>query len=436
MERLVSVLGLFSMVAFAWVLSSHRAKVSWRIVVGGMLLQFALGVLVLHTEPGHWLFERLGVVFNSLLDCVDEGSKTVFGISQKVDIGESLAPATENTRFPVPISGFEEHVVAFKVLPTIIFFSSFMAILYHLGIMQVVVRAAAWLMQRTLGTSGAESLSAASNIFVGQTEAPLVVRPYVAGMTLSELMSVMVGGFATIAGGVLAIYVSFGINASHLITASVMSAPAALVIAKVMQPEVDEPQTLGLIKVEIQTTATNLFEAAGNGAIDGLKLALNVGAMLIAFIAIMAVLNSLVVWMGMQLGFDQPWSLERMIGVLFYPFAWLMGIPARECWVAGELLGTKMVLNELIAYSSLSNIIKADDALAAGATRQLSERSVTILTYALCGFANFGSIGIQLGGIGGIAPERQSDLARLGFRAMIGGTLAAFMTACVAGILL
>ena len=311
-----------------------------------------------------------------------------------------------------------------------------MSLLYYAGLIQIVVRGVAWVMQRTLGTSGAESLSAAANIFVGQTEAPLVIKPYISTMTMSELMAIMVGGFSTIAGGVLALYIGMGVDASHLITASVMSAPAALLIAKVMQPEVEEPKTLGNVSVEIERTATNIIEAAGNGAIDGLKLALNVGAMLIAFIAIMAVLNALVAWVAALFGIQETWTLERLVGILFMPFAWLMGIPASECWIAGELLGTKMILNELVAYSRLTNIISADAALAAGAAPQLSPRSVTILTYALCGFANFSSIGIQLGGIGGMAPERQTDLARIGFRAMLGGTLAAFMTACVAGILL
>ena len=438
MERLISLVGLFAMVGCAWLMSSHRSRVSWRVVVGGMILQFVLGLLVLKTTGGRMLFEHAGNTFNSLLDCVDEGSKTVFGMplyAEQQDGG--FAPTADGQRTPtsVAISGFEDHYVAFKVLPTIIFFSSFMSILYYLGIVQIVVSGVAWVMQRTLGTSGAESLSAAANIFVGQTEAPLVIKPYISAMTMSELMSIMVGGFATIAGGVLALYIGFGIDASHLITASVMSAPAALLIAKVLQPEVDEPVTLGSVTMSVERTEANIIEAAGNGAIDGLKLALNVGAMLIAFIAIMAVLNSLVAWFGGLLGYEEVWRLEQIIGLLFWPFAWLMGIPASECFLAGELLGTKIVLNELVAFSSLANIASADAAAADGNV-QLSERSVTILTYALCGFANFSSIGIQLGGIGAIAPDRRTDLAKLGFRAMLGGTLAAFMTACVAGILL
>lgn len=420
MERLISAAGLFAMVGFAWLLSAHRRRFPWRVVAGGMLLQFGLGLLVMRTKSGQLAFDQLGKFFTKLLDFVDEGCILVFG------------------------EGFREHFIAFQILPTIIFFSALMSILYHVGLIQILVKGVAWCMQKTLGTSGAESLSAAANIFVGQTEAPLVVRPYVATMTQSELMAVMVGGFATIAGGVLAAYMGMGVQASHLLIASVISAPAALLIAKVMQPEVEEPKTLGTVSVVIERDSSNLIEAAGNGALVGLQLALNVGAILLAFTALVALANAIVAYAGIQLGgmatymgiegIGQDWSLERAFSFVFFPFAWLMGIPAAECGIAGELLGTKMVLNEFIAYQQLGEIITADEAAPAG--RQLSDRSVTILTYALCGFANFSSIGIQLGGIGGIAPERKSDLARLGFRAMLGGTLAAFMTACVAGILL
>lgn len=406
MERIISLLGLFSMVGFAWMLSSAKRRISLRIVVGGMALQFVLGVFVLKTTPGQVFFRTLGDFFKALLDFVDQGALAVFG---------------EN---------FEEHFFAFKVLSTIIFFSSCMSILYYWGIIQHVVSAMAWIMQKSLGTSGAESLSAAANIFVGQTEAPLVIRPYIATMTRSELMAVMVGGFATIAGSVLAMFVEMEIDAAHLITASVISAPAALLIAKVMQPEVEQPETLGRVEVEIQTNAVNIWDAAARGASDGLKLALNIGAMLIAFLAIFAMLNAFVGWIGRDLfGSEQTWSLETGLGYAFYPFAWLMGIPADDCFVAGTLLGKKMAVNEIVAYGDLGAIRKSAEPI-------LAERSITILTYALCGFANFSSIGIQLGGIGGMAENRRSDLARLGFRAMLGGTLAAFMTACVAGILI
>ena len=317
---------------------------------------------------------------------------------------------------------------AFGVLPTIIFFSALMSILYYLGVMQMVVRFFAIIMQKTLGTSGAETLSAAANIFVGQTEAPLVIKPYVNDMTLSELNVVMVGGFATIAGGVLAAYVGFGIDAGHLMTASVISAPAALMIAKIMQPETEVPRTAGGSALETEKTkCVNVIEAAAEGASSGLMLALNVGAMLIAFVALVAMCNGFIGWAGGYVVGEEAaksWTLERGFGYLFAPFAWLMGIPADECLKSGEILGTKTVINEFVAYLSL------------GDTKGLSPRTVTILTYALCGFANFSSIGIQLGGIGGIAPERRGDLAKLGLRAMLGGTLAAFMTACIAGVLI
>jgi CNT family concentrative nucleoside transporter len=317
---------------------------------------------------------------------------------------------------------------AFQVLPTIIFFAALMSILYHYGVMQKVVEAIAWVMHKTMRTSGAESLSAAANIFVGQTEAPLVISPFVATMTRSELMAVMVGGFATIAGGVLAAYVGFGLDAGHLLTASVISAPAALLIAKILEPEVDEPKTLGHVRVEIPRASVNGIDAAARGTIQGLKLALNVAAMLIAFLALIALLDGALAWVGARFG--QEWSFSLLLGYAFSPFAWLMGIEWGDCLPVGELLGKRMVANEFVAYMQL------DKWMEAGSEVELSERSVVITTYALCGFANFGSIGIQLGGIGPLAPERQSDLARLGLRAMLGGTLASFMTACVAGMLL
>jgi CNT family concentrative nucleoside transporter len=416
-ERIISACGLVVMVAVAWSLSAHKRRIPWRVVGGGLLLQVALALAVLRTVAGQRFFAAVGDFFTGLLRCVDEGAAFVFG------------------------DGFGEHFVAFQVLPTIIFFSSLMAILYHLGIVQRIVVAMAWWMQYTLGTSGAESLATAANVFVGPTEAPLVVRPYVPTMTQSELMATMVGGFATIAGGVFAAYVGMGIDAGHLLTASVISAPAALLVAKVMQPEVEDSPTRGRVRIQPPRVGTNVVEAAANGALDGLKLALNVGAMLIAFVALVAMLNGLIGWVGLWFDYadEQAWTLQKGFGYVFYPFAWVMGIPRQDCFLAGQLLGTKMVLNEFLAYEQLGTIMEADAALlasGAGGPRQLTDRGVVILTYALCGFANFGTIGIQLGGIGGMAPERKADLARLSLRAMIGGTLAAFMTGCIAGMLL
>ncbi len=404
MERAVSALGLFVMMGLAWAMSSHRRRVSLRVVGGGLLLQLVFALLVLKTGPGRQFFSWLGDIFRRLLDFVDAGAEFVFG------------------------PRFADFYIAFKVLPTIIFFSSLMALLYHFGIMQWLIRMVAIVMQRSLRTSGAESMSAAANIFVGQTEAPLVIRPYVESMTRSELMAVMVGGFATVAGGVLAAYVGMGIDAGHLITASVISAPAALLVAKLLQPEVDEPQTLGTVRGRVERTSVNALDAIARGAADGVKLAINVAAMLIAFLALIALVNALLGWAGGHFG--QTWSLEGGLGYLFAPFAWLMGIESGECLRAGELLGIKMVANEFIAYQRLADVMAAEDPAA-----RLSDRTMLILTYALCGFANFGSIGIQIGGIGPLAPSRKSDLARLGFRAMLGGTLAAFMTACIAGVL-
>jgi nucleoside transporter len=695
--RLTSLLGFFVMIGVAWLLSTHRRRINLRILIGGVALQFALALLIMKTSPGYWVFSQIGKFFEVALDFVNSGSAMVFG---------------EN---------YEDFFFAFKVLPTIIFFSSLMAVLYHFGLIQRVVRLFAVLMEFTLGTSGAETLSAAANVFVGQTEAPLVVRPYVASMTMSELNAMMVGGFATIAGGVLAAYVGMGIDATHLVTASVISAPAALVIAKVMLPETEKPRTLGSVTVDTGETYVNAVDAAAKGAGQGLKLALNVGAMLIAFLALVAMCDWGIAWVGERFGYaergqeirvlnghngaitsvtfspdgkwiasasdddsvmiwdaesgqpmrtlkghtddvnsvsfspdgkwiasgsddntvkvwdaangqqmrtleghadnvssvsysrdgkwiasasdddtvmiwdagsgqqmrtlkghadnvtsvsfspdgnwiasgsgdrtvkiwdaadgqhwltlkghtgdvnsisfspdgkwiasgsddntvkiwdpasgqqmrtleghsdnvrsvsfspngswitsvsgdgvvvignadsgqtlltleglasvsfspngtrvasgspgpairmwdmeDHSWSLAMILGYLFYPFAWLMGIESADCFRAAELLGMKIAVTEFIAYDQLHKWMEP------GSGVELSKRTVMIVTYALCGFANFGSIGIQLGGIGGIAPKRRGDLARLGMRAMIGGSLAAFMTACIAGAL-
>jgi len=425
-ERLISCFGLVAMIALAWLIGSHKRKILPRLIIGGLLLQFAFAVVILRTDPGKYVFRVTGDFFTNLIGYVDAGSAFMFDFvaSEKPLEGTGGVAVTHSYRL---VRSF-----AFRVLPSIVFFSSLMSMLYYIGVMQKVVAFFAWIMQRSLGTSGAESLSAAANIFVGQTEAPLVIRPYISSMTVSELNAVMVGGFATIAGGVLAAYVSMGINAGHLITASVISAPAALLIAKVMQPETEHSKTLGHVEIDVEQKSVNLIEAASSGATDGMKLAINVGAMLIAFLAIIAMLNGLIGWTGRWFGFAGPhaWSLERGLGYVFFPFAWLMGIPAKECLLSGELLGIKMAANEFLAYDRLGAIVHS-----AGPHR-LSDRTVTILTYAISGFANFSSIGIQIGGIGGIAPERRADLARLGLRAMIGGTLACFMTACVAGILI
>ena len=418
MPQLTSLLGLVTMIVLAWLMSSHKRIIPWRVILGGLGLQFFLALLILKTRLGQASFSALGDFFQAIINCTDAGTAFLFDIYPRP--GEEALLPFQQTLW---------RSFAFGVLPTIVLFSSLMGILYHWGIMQKIVSLLAIIMRRTLGTSGAETLSTAANIFVGQTEAPLVVRPYVNEMTISELNVVMVGGFATIAGGVLAIFIRLGLDPAHLITASVISAPAALLIAKVMQPETEHSKTVGKVEVTVEAKAVNVIEAAAEGASQGMQLAINVAAMLIAFVAIVAVIDLGFGWLGGLLGYEgnAAWSLNRLFGFLFAPFAWLMGIPWSECRTAGSLLGTKMAVNEVLAYYQLGDAVK---------NGQLSPRSVEIMTYALCGFANFSSIGIQLGGIGGIAPNRRSDLARLGLRAMLGGTLAALMTACIAGLLL
>jgi CNT family concentrative nucleoside transporter len=417
MLRFTSFCGLFAMIGLAWLMSSHRRRFPWRVVGWGLALQFLLAALILRTDPGQLVFEQIGRFFEVLLGFVNHGSVFVFG------------------------EKYEDFRFAFKVLPTIIFVSSLMSVLYYLGLIQPVVKGLAWLMQRTLGTSGAETLSSSANIFMGQTEAPLVVRPYIPGMTVSELNAVMIGGFATISGGLMAVYAEW-VPAGHLLTASVISAPAALLIAKVIEPEVGEPATLGTVRMTMPRHGVNVIEAAAIGAAEGVRLAINVAAMLIAFLAFIALGDALVQWLGDLVAsageriaaadvlHGRDWSLGGALGYAFCPLAWLLGIEGQDCVRAGELLGVKMLATEFNAYAMLG------DWQQEGSGVELSERTVNILAYALCGFSNFASIGIQIGGLGGMAPERQSDLARLGLRAMLGGTLACLMTACVAGVLI
>lgn len=402
--RWVGLLGLLVIPTLAWLLSVNRRRIPWRTVLVGTGIQIVFALLILKTPGGEKFFLATNAWAKSFLDLADAGSKFVFG------------------------DNFEEHFFAFKVLPTIIFFSSFIAVLYYFGVLQLVVRAFAKVMMRLLGTSGSESLSASANIFVGQTEAPLLVRPYVGLMTRSELMAVMTGGFATVAGGVLAAYVGMGVPAGHLIAASVMSAPAALVMAKLMVPETEESRTAGEVKMSLDLPWVNSIDAAAQGAADGLKLALNVGAMLLAFLGLIAVFNAILGPLGGLFGFPDL-NLQWILGQLFRPLAWIMGVPWAESDIVGSLLGIKTVANEFLGYQSLQQIIQERP-------DELSEKSRVIATYGLCGFSNFSSIAIQIGGIGGIAPERKSELAQLGLRAMIAGSLACFQTATIAGLLL
>ncbi|MEG4488049.1 NupC/NupG family nucleoside CNT transporter [Microcoleus sp. D2_18a_B4] len=402
MERLISVFGLAVFVGLSYVFSVDRRAVKWPPVLWGIALQLIFAILILKTAPGLAVFKFLGDMVTQFLNFSDAGAKFIFG------------------------DNFAEHFIAFKVLPTIIFFSSFITILYHYGILQRVVQAVAWLMIKTMKTSGAETLSCAANIFIGQTEAPLLIKPYLAAMTLSELHAVMTGGFATIAGGVMAAYISFGVPAQHLIAASVMSAPAALAISKLLYPETEKSLTAGEVEVKVEQVYANAVDAAASGASDGLKLAANVAAMLIAFLGLLAFLNALLGWFGGLISLPQL-SLELIFAYLMAPVAWLMGVPWADCAEVGIVLGKKTILNEFIAYLDLMELVKQ---------QAISERSQIISTYALCGFSNIGSIGIQIGGIGAMAPQRQGDLARLGVRAMIAGSVACFMTACIAGMLI
>jgi CNT family concentrative nucleoside transporter len=444
--RLVSVLGMFVLLGIGWLLSIDRRAIPWRVVLWGIGLQLFFAVIILKTPAGRAFFAGVNDVVVALLGFTVEGARFLFGnlVWNNVPLGSGDAGG--NAPIVATPGGVAQTgaFFAFNVLPTIIFFSSLMTVLYHFGIMQRVVKAMAWIMMRTMRTSGAETLSAAGNIFLGQTEAPLVIKPFVARMTMSELMTVMTGGFATVAGGVMAAYVGmlvffFPDIAGHLLAASVMSAPAAIVFSKLMYPEKEEPTTRGTLDVSVERQDANAIDAAARGAGEGLTLALNVGAMLLAFIALIALLNAVLGFVSdltrlsdllQNSGAVEPGgrlTLELLFGWLLAPLAWVMGVPWRDATEIGTLLGIKTVLNEFVSYLRLSTLLSG-----AG---DLSPRSVVIATYALCGFANFSSIAIQIGGIGGIAPSRRSDLARIGLRAMIAGSLAAFMTATIAGML-
>lgn len=433
-ERLQSLLGMAVILGLCFAASNNRARISWRLVGWGLGLQLLLGVLVLKTEVGKRLFRFANDLITGLLGFTEKGASFLFG---NLAVQNNMPVGPGGPHGPVQAAGSMAEIgsfFAFGVLPTIIFFSSLMAVLYHLGVMTWVIKGIAWVMQRTMGTSGSETLSASGNIFVGQTEAPLLVRPFVGGMTESELMAIMTGGFATVAGGVMAAYVgflqaSFSDIAGHLLAASVMSAPAALVCAKLMipEPEPEKSETYGQLKVNLEKVDANVIDAAARGAGDGLKLALNVGAMLLAFIALIAMFNFGLGWVCGLFGADGV-TLEGLLGKLLAPLAWVMGVPWHDCAAVGQLIGVKTVLNEFVAYIQLSGMVNDPNQLT-------HPRSVIIATYALCGFANFSSIAIQIGGIGGIAPERRSDLARLGLRAMVAGSFACFLTATVAGLL-
>lgn len=405
MERVISLFGLVVMMFLAWLLSAERKRMNARLILSGVALQFVLAVAILWTTPGRFVFSYARTLVTQVVEFSNQGAQFVFG--KELVLGTDLSAP----------------VFAFSVLPTIIFVSSLMAVLFHLGILQKVVEFMAKIMVYVMDVSGSESLATAANVFLGMAEAPLVIKPYIKTMTPSELMAMMTGGMATISGALLATYASFGADAGHLLTASIISAPAALVIAKIMIPEADQSLTKGVVKVQIPKEDANILDAACRGASEGGKLALNIAAMLICFIAFVALLNWLLSLLPQIAG--EPLTLERILGSLAAPLAWVMGIEWKDATTVGMLLGKKVVLNEFLAYLDL---VDCKDAI--------TERSFTIATYALCGFANFGSIAIQIGGYGSLVPTRRKDFAKLGFRAMIGGSLAAFMTATIAGILI
>ncbi|HOW96178.1 MAG TPA: nucleoside transporter C-terminal domain-containing protein [Kiritimatiellia bacterium] len=416
LHQIISFFGTVILLFIGWLFCKHRKSVHWRTILWGTALQLIFALLVLKTPPGRWLFNFMNDAIVKLLSFQEEGGKFVFNALS----------------IPVGQPGSMGFFFAFQVLTTIVFFSSLISVLYYLGIMQKVVQFFARIMFVTCQTSGAETLSASANIFVGQTEAPLLVRPYIEDMTESELMCVMTGGMATVAGGVMAAYVGmlkgyFPDIAGHLLAASVMSAPAALVMAKIMIPETGHPKTRGTVAIAYKDPSVNVIEAAANGATMGMHLAFNVGAMLVAFMSLLAMANWIlqhaIAWFG-----PEGVTLQRLFGWAFAPLAWVMGAPWKDCQVLGQLMGEKTVLNEFVAYTSLMQH-------AAAHPGGLAYRSYVIATYALCGFSNFLSIGIQIGGIGAIAPSRKRDLARLGIYALIGGSLASFMTATIAGIL-
>jgi CNT family concentrative nucleoside transporter len=442
--RLIGIVGMAALLLIGWALSTDRRAIPWRILIWGTALQLIFAIFILRTPIGAAIFAGANSVVVALLGFTVEGARFIFGdlVFNNVPVGTGdpgNAPMVPTPGTVAQTGAF----IAFNVLPTIIFFSSLMTLLYHLGVMQFAVKGMAWVMQRTMRTSGAETLSAAGNIFLGQTEAPLLIKPFVERLTMSELMTVMTGGFATVAGGVMAAYVGmlafyFPDIAGHLLAASVMSAPAAIVFSKLMMPEKEVPETQGTLSGPIERPDANAIDAAARGAGEGLYLALNVGAMLLAFIALIALINAVITWVAGWSGITsglimiglldagQALTLEIILGWLLAPLAWLMGVPWQDATIVGSLLGIKTVVNEFVAYIQFSGTL---------ADTNLSPRSIVITTYALCGFANFSSIAIQIGGIGGIAPSRRSDLARIGLRAMVAGSLAAFMTATIAGML-
>lgn len=405
MDRFTGLVGLLVILAACYGFSTNRKLIEWRLLAWGLGLQFGFAFLVLKTDFGK-VFQAASGAVNALLRYAEKGSEFLFGA-----LGKDAPP------FGV--------IFAFQVLPIVIFIASLFSILYYFGVMQIFIKAMAYGMQKIMGISGAESTNVAASIFMGQTEAPLTIRPFLAGLTQSELFTIMTSGMAHVSGAVMAAYVSFAkVEIKHLLTAVIMTAPATIMLSKMLMPESDEPATRGTVKIDVEKPGVNVIDAAARGAADGLQLALNIGGMLIAFVALISLVNGVFGWVHGYLSFV-PESMEKFFGLLFAPVAWIMGVSWKDASAIGELLGTRLVLNEFVAFLKLGPM-KPD----------LDPKSFTIATYALCGFANFSSIAIQLGGIGALAPTRKSDIARLGLKAVAAGTLANFMSACIAGMLL
>jgi CNT family concentrative nucleoside transporter len=404
MGRFTGVLGIATILGLAYIFSTSRKSIRLKTIAWGLGLQLALGLFVLRVRWGEWLFQKLGDGAKRLLDFSYVGSSFVFGELGKDHSSLGL-------------------IFAFQVLPTIIFIAAFFAVLYHLGVMQIIIRAAAWLMTIIMGASGAESLNVAASIFMGQTEAPLTIRPFLPKLTKSELMTVMTSGMAHISGGMMAAYMRVGgADAKHLLTAVIMTAPGTLLMAKMLVPETEQPLTAGRVEMPPLEKESNILGAIARGTVDGLHLALNVAAMLITFLALLALVNAIMGWTHMHIDWF-PYSLQQVFGWVFAPVAWLIGIPWHDAPIIGNLLGTRMVLNEFVAFAELGTHKDS-----------LDPRSFTIATFALCGFANFSSIGIQIGGIGALAPEQRTQLAKFGIRAMLAGTMANLISASIVGI--
>jgi len=425
LTRFQGLIGLAVFIGIGYLLSRDRKAIRWATIVWGVVLQFILGWLVISWKFGRETLKSFSDGVTGAIAFSDKGADFVFSWLSNPGI---MAQISEKTGVP-----FAPFIFAFKVMPIVIFIASFFTILYHLGIMQRVVQVFAIVMTKLLRVSGAESLAVAANIFIGQTEAPIIIAPYIAKMTMSELLTMMTGGMAHISGAVLLAYAAMGIPAEYLITASVMAAPATIVMAKLLRPETEVPQTSGAVKVKIESEHANVVEAAASGASQGMSLAINIVAMLIAFIALVSLLNGALGVLGPKIGFGRPGvdaeatvlSLQWIFSKALFPLAWVMGVPTADCGTVARLIGFKTVLNEFVAYAEMSKI----------PVTAWSPKAHLIASFALCGFANFSSIGIQIGGIGGLAPTRKSDIARLGFWALLGGSLATFMSAAIAGIL-